>query len=187
MSCGRAPSPAICTAGSPGIRWISEKMSVRIPRVIGIICSRRLMMYCVMGRYGESAKSVSCGGTGGPNSEEPELCGREVPSADLHHGRDGAAERVVPGADRSPFRGQTCNVRECLHERLSPAKVGKPPGDHPVFDQKRAVPGHSSHERRSGLQEPVHVVETGDPYAALGRADQFLTGCSAGLDGEMEG
>ena len=44
-SSGDAPSPSIACAGSPGMRWISEKTSVATPSRTGIVSSSRRMRY----------------------------------------------------------------------------------------------------------------------------------------------
>src|SRR5947199_6117094 len=97
---------------------MSEKISVMIPRVIGINCSRRRRMYCAI-----PLNRLAC----------------EVPTSDFHDGSDGPAEHVVPGGDPPPLARERLDVRERLDHRLRPAEVRKARGDLSVADQEGAV------------------------------------------------
>src|SRR5436853_4184301 len=151
-SSGRAPSPAICTAGSPGVRWMSEKTSVRIPKAMGIICRKRRMMYCVIARLVRAANDSP--GRGAQRRATYRGCRarcraplRKVPTCDLHGRQVRSAEVVVPGSDARPIAGEALHARERLDDRLRPTEVRQPGHDVAVADQKRTVARGAGHQR----------------------------------------
>src|SRR5438270_8208274 len=127
---------------------MSEKISVRIPSVIGINCNRRRMMYCAI-----PLDRLAC----------------EVPTSDFHHRSDRPPEHVVPGRDAAPLPRQRLDVGERLDHRLRPAEVREACGDLAVADEERAVARGAGHESALRLEQAVDVVEARDPDAELRR------------------
>src|SRR5436190_23841999 len=108
---------------------MSEKMSVRIPRVIGIIWRRRRMMYCVILKFTPSEargqwSSSDERATWMMLAEVPLIprfardklrrlnrLSCERPGSHFHNRRNRSPEHVEPRGDAPPFAGEGFDVR----------------------------------------------------------------------------